>query len=123
MVDGLRVEVQYLQAQHLDHVAHFRVPRGDDDRHVLLGDLFAQALDQAQTAFFRHAQVGDDECDIRVIVEMFEGFAYRLRGVTSKALDIQHVRKFEKNVFFVVHEQQLLAKEYLTIHPECSELY
>ncbi|MNO01860.1 hypothetical protein D3C81_2221220 [compost metagenome] len=72
---------------------------------MLVRDLFAQPLDQPQSAFFRHAQVGDDECYIRMIVEMFEGFAYRRRGITSKALDIQHVRKFEKNVFFIIYEQ------------------
>ena len=71
-IDRFAKQVQHLQAQQVADVIHLGVARHHDHRQVLAGGVFAQALDQRNTTFFRHAQVGDDQRNVGVFGQLLQ---------------------------------------------------
>ncbi|MNJ58429.1 hypothetical protein D3C77_540620 [compost metagenome] len=109
MIDRLAKQVQHLQAQQVTDVVHVGMAGGDNHRQVLAGSVLAQALDQGNATFFRHAQVGNHQSHIRVAGELLQGEFDRGGGVATEAFALKQFGQFQQGVLFIIHEENLLT--------------
>ncbi|MNG03900.1 hypothetical protein D3C84_870010 [compost metagenome] len=88
---------------------------------MLARRVLAQALDQRHATLLRHAQVGNDQSDIRMACQMLQRQLDRGRGETIEPLALQQLRQLKQRILLVIDQKQLLARQCGGVHGQHLE--
>ena len=88
---------------------------------MLARGVLAQALYQRHATLLRHAQVGDDQRNIRMACQMLQRQLDRGRGETIEPLTLQQLRQLKQRILLVIDQKQLLAQQCRSVHEQDLE--
>ncbi|MNP60195.1 hypothetical protein D3C76_1552590 [compost metagenome] len=76
---------------------------------MLTRRMLAQPLDQRHATLLRHAQVRDDQRNIRMTRQMLQRNLDRSRRVAIEPFTLQQLRQLKQGILFVIDQKKLLA--------------
>ena len=68
-------------------------------------EALAQALDQPDATFARHAHISDHQGYVRVTGQLVQGHLHRGGGQAGEAFVFEQLRQFQQNVLLVIHQE------------------
>ncbi|MNR68408.1 hypothetical protein D3C85_1929420 [compost metagenome] len=71
--------------------------------------MLAQPLDQRHATLLRHAQVRDDQRNIRMTRQMLQRNLDRCRRVAIEPFTLQQLRQLKQCILLVIDQKKLLA--------------